>query len=78
LLERLPPDVQRQAHDAYALFEGDPFHASLQFKCVHQKAAVYSARIGIGWRALGVRKKDAVVWFWIGSHAEYDQLLTRY
>jgi hypothetical protein len=32
-------------------------------------------RVGIGWRALGVREQDAMVWFWIGSHAEYDQIL---
>jgi hypothetical protein len=32
--------------------------------------------VGIGWRALGVMqaKEDKIVWFWIGSHAEYDKL----
>jgi hypothetical protein len=32
-------------------------------------------RVGIGWRALGVKQEDTMVWFWIGSHAEYDRLL---
>jgi hypothetical protein len=32
-------------------------------------------RIGLAYRALGVRDGDDVVWFWIGSHADYDQLL---
>jgi hypothetical protein len=36
---------------------------------------VYSVRVGLGWRALGVREGDVMVWFWIGSHADYDRLL---
>jgi hypothetical protein len=33
--------------------------------------------VGIGWRALGFKTDDAMVWFWIGSHAEYKALLLR-
>jgi hypothetical protein len=29
----------------------------------------------MGYRALGVRRDDTIVWFWIGSHADYDKLL---
>jgi hypothetical protein len=54
----------------------DPSHPSLQFKRVHAKEPIYSVRIGLGWRAVGVRSDDTVVWFWIGSHAEYDKLLS--
>jgi hypothetical protein len=36
---------------------------------------IYSVRIGLGYRALGVVHKDRVVWYWIGSHAEYDRLV---
>jgi hypothetical protein len=32
-------------------------------------------RVALGWRALGVSKDDAIVWFWIGSHADYDRLV---
>jgi hypothetical protein len=28
-------------------------------------------RVGLGYRALGVREADTMVWFWIGSHAEW-------
>ena len=62
---------------AYRLFRQDPSHGSLRFKLVHPSLPIYSVRIGLGYRALGVREGDTVVWFWIGSHAEYDQLLTR-
>jgi hypothetical protein len=34
-----------------------------------------SARVGIGYRAIGVLDGDTVAWFWIGSHAGYDRLL---
>jgi hypothetical protein len=36
-----------------------------------------SARIGRGWRAVGVRTGDPVIWFWIGPHHEYDKLIGR-
>jgi hypothetical protein len=33
--------------------------------------------LGLGYRALGLREADHIYWFWIGSHAEYDELLRR-
>jgi len=27
------------------------------------------------WRALGVRAGDDMIWFWIGSHEDYNSLL---
>ena len=36
---------------------------------------IYAVRIGIHWRAVGVRTGDTVVWYWIGSHSDYDTLL---
>ena len=40
-------------------------------------SAIADLVVGIGWRALGVRKADEekIVWFWVGSHAEYDKIL---
>jgi hypothetical protein len=34
----------------------------------------WSVRAGIHHRALGVEHENGVVWFWIGTHAEYDRL----
>jgi hypothetical protein len=50
-------------------------HPSLQFKRIHGHETLFSVRIGRGWRALGLREGDTITWFWIGSHAEYDQLI---
>jgi hypothetical protein len=75
--ERLPAEVRRQAHVAYQLWRESPYHASLQFKKVSQRQPIYSVRIGIGWRALGLYEDDTVHWFWIGSHDAYGAFLKR-
>ena len=71
----LPNDARRQAQRAYWLFLRDPRHPSLRFKKVDEEGDVYSVRIGLGYRALGVMEGAMVAWFWIGSHAECDRLL---
>ena len=72
----LPKEVRDQAKEAYNLFKKDPYHNSLHFKCVNLKDSVYSVRIGDNYRALGIRdKNDVVVWFWIGTHEEYNHLV---
>ncbi len=76
-LARLPMTVQEQASRAYALWRLDPYHTSLQFKRVSQRQPIYSVRVGLGYRALGLREEDHIYWFWIGPHAGYDELLRR-
>jgi hypothetical protein len=60
------------ADKSYALLRQDPRHPSLHFK---QVGRFRSVRVGPHWRALGVQQEDDIVWFWIGSHADYDKLL---
>lgn len=75
LLAALPAHVRRQAQEAYRLFQGNPAHPGLHFKQVHAAPPIYSARVGIGYRAVGALDGGTIVWFWIGSHADYDRLL---
>jgi hypothetical protein len=75
LLAGLPSHVRAQARDAYRLFRQNPSHPGLRFKKVYADPPTYSARVGIGYRAVGVTDGDTVVWYWIGSHADYDKLL---
>jgi hypothetical protein len=76
LLAALPAHVRQQAREAYAIFRQNPAHPGLHFKQVRSgPPPVYSARVGIGYRALGAVDGNTVVWFWIGSHADYDRLL---
>ncbi|MEO0531010.1 MAG: hypothetical protein AAF266_10620 [Planctomycetota bacterium] len=67
--------VRRQARTAYRVFAADPQHPGLRFKKVHTRQPIYSARVSAGYRAVGVVEGDTIVWFWIGSHADYDKLL---
>jgi hypothetical protein len=76
-LDQLPAAVQAQAARAYALWRANPYHPSLQFKRVSQRQPIYSVRVGLGYRAVGLREEDHLYWFWIGPHAEYDELLRR-
>jgi hypothetical protein len=75
MLAQLPSPVQRQAHDAYQLFRTNPQHPGLHFKRIRPDPPIYSARVGIGYRAVGLLDGDTIVWYWIGSHADYDLLL---
>ncbi len=75
--DALPPHVGRQAEEAYRLWLSDPSHRSLEFKRIHSRRPIVSVRIGLHWRALGVQDGDTIVWFWIGSHAEYDKIVGR-
>jgi hypothetical protein len=71
----LPAEIQQQAREKYCLWQTDTFHASLHFKPLIGN--VWSVRINQSYRALGRKKNNLVVWFWIGTHAEYDELLKR-
>jgi hypothetical protein len=73
----LPDAVKAQARKAHKLWRQNPAHPGLQFKRVHSREPVHSARVSIGWRVLGLLEGDTIYWFWVGSHAEYDRLLER-
>ena len=77
LFEELPAEVQQSAQRAYVLFQRDPAHTSLQFKRLRADRQTYSIRIGLGYRALAIRIHEALVWYWIGPHTEYDRLISQ-
>lgn len=70
---RLPEPIQRQAREAYRDFKRDPNHRGLRFKPTKRRPDIWSVRITLGYRALGVRTEGVIVWFWIGSHADYTR-----
>jgi hypothetical protein len=74
--EALPSHIRAQADRNFALLKANPAHPSLKLKPVGR---FWSVRIGLSWRALAVRdtETETLVWFWIGSHAQYDQLVGR-
>ncbi len=74
-LAKLPKEVQDRAYESYALFKRDHSHPSLRFKKVHTTLPVYSARVTRDCRAVGIFKDNLIVWFWIGTHADYERVL---
>ncbi len=68
----LPVEVQNLADSCYALLRQDSRHPSLHLKKVGR---FWSVRVGLHYRALAVEDDPDLVWFWIGTHAEYDKLL---
>ncbi len=73
----LPAAIRRQARDAYRLFRQDPHHRSLHFKKLPPHDDLWSIRISSNYRAIGRYRGDVILWFFIGSHADYDKLLAR-
>ena len=78
--DTLPPTVRRAAVRAYTLWRANPDHPGVRFKRISGGHAVFSARIGLHWRALGYKERDTdgevIIWFWIGSHGDYDKLVS--
>jgi hypothetical protein len=73
----LPQEIKDAARESYRRFRDDPSHPSLHLKQVHPSEPIYSVRISLQYRALAVKEGNTYVWFWIGSHSQYDALLKR-
>lgn len=70
----LPAEVRTLADQSFARLKADASHPSLHFKKV---GTFWSARVGLHYRAVATEVGEHRAWFWIGSHAEYDQLLSQ-
>lgn len=75
-LIELPSSIQRPARNNYRWWKPNPSPPSLHFKRVQVRDSVDSVRVAKGWRALGWLDGDSITWFWIGSHADYDRLIS--
>ena len=66
--QSLPENINKGARKAYRLWLQNPFHPSLHFKCINFKGHIWSLRISLGYRALGIYESDTVIWFWVIHH----------
>ena len=71
-LARLPEPIQRVAHQNFALLKANPAHPSLHFKKIGK---LWSARVGIKYRAVAVEDGADFIWVWVGPHDEYQRLI---
>ena len=73
--DELPLAIRKQAKEAYKQFLRDPYYPSLHFKQIHSTRPVFSVRITKKYRAVGIVQGEEIIWFWIGSHSDYNKLL---
>ena len=70
---KLPLAVQEAADKNFQLLKQSPNHRSLHLKRINE---FWSVRVGMSYRVLGVSSNDGdLVWFWIGTHREYERLI---
>ena len=69
---RLPSEIQQLADKNFALLKNDPQHPSLRLKRI---GVFWSARVGLHYRVIAKERSEGLVWFWIGHHNEYDQVI---
>jgi hypothetical protein len=69
----LPQRVQEDAKKAFRLFLGSPAHPGLEFKKLQGTTSACSVRVGARYRAVGEMTGESIIWFGIGTHAEYDR-----
>lgn len=74
--ETLPSHAKHTADKNFELLKANPRHASLRLKKVGK---FWSVRAGINYRALGIDEPTGtgIIWFWVGTHAQYDTLLAK-
>lgn len=80
LFAKLPLAIQNLTRQGCVLFDRDPYHPSFRrheladsHRSQHQQGSI-SISINMQYRALYVVADDGMnVWYWIGSHADYDR-----
>ena len=71
-LARLPEPVQRLSRQNFELLKENSSHPSLHFKKI---GILWSARVGINYRAVAVEDGADFIWVWIGPHDEYQRMI---
>jgi hypothetical protein len=72
--EALPAPIRRQADKQFALWCQNSGHPSLNFKKVGED--LWSARVDKNYRALARWRNGSYTLFWIGTHDDYEKLLS--
>jgi len=73
LYRALPGDIRELADKNYQLLKSNPRYPSLHFKRIGE---LWSVRVGQHYRALGVDVEGGIYWIWIGTHADYDKIVS--
>jgi hypothetical protein len=72
LYSELSPNARRLADKQFRILEANSTHPSLHFKRVGK---YWSARVDQDHRAVALKVETGFMWFWIGTHADYERLI---
>jgi hypothetical protein len=73
--DELPEDIRTLAEENYRLWRENPNHPRLRFKQVLEEPKVFSFRVGLRHRTLGVETPDGhIAWFWVGAIDDFRRM----
>lgn len=72
----LPEDVKKLAEKNYKLWRESKNAPGLRFKQIHKTLPIYSFRVGMKHRTVGVETADnKIAWFWVGSFETFNETI---
>jgi hypothetical protein len=81
MFARLPEEIQGLANGAFEMFQENPAHNALRHHALgdnnrgkHRERS-FSVSITMQYRAVYTRDGDTNVWYWIGTHSDYDTFI---
>jgi len=77
LYRKLPPEIRAAARRAYQMFTRNPAHPGLRVERLRFDSRAWSVHITRDVRAVALRHGDDWLWFWIGTHNEFDRRFPR-
>ena len=72
LYRGLPVEIRAAAREAYRKFNANPAHPGLRLERLKFDSRAWSVRISRDYRAVARRNGDDWLWFWIGTHRDFD------
>ena len=74
----LPGEIRKLAEKNYRQWKENPRNPGLRFKKIHPDPPIFSFRVGMRHRTVGVETDDGkIVWFWVGSFETFGKLIER-
>jgi hypothetical protein len=77
LYHDLPPELQAAARRAYHVFSQKTAHPGLRVERLRSDPRAWSVRVTRDVRAVALRRGDEWLWFWIGTHRDFDRRFPR-
>ncbi len=77
LYGKLDSTTQAAVDEAFSQYKRDPALVRFAAKGREGGRLVFGAHVNEFWRALAFREGDDTYWFWVGSHSDYDRILSK-